>query len=167
MRLNVPNVLTSARIVITPFVYYAGIARERELFLLLFALGGLTDALDGFFARFLQLKSDMGSLFDTIADLLFYPTGLMIYFFAPAVITENWKLLAGVIGIFLAGVFVAWLRGNLYLPHLLSAKMVGIFMYVFILYTLLVEFSQPLFYVMVAVGAWAAIEQFVVGWRGK
>ena len=160
--MRIPNILTSSRIAMAPFLYYAGFAREKELFVILFALGGLTDVLDGFFARYLELKSDWGSVFDTVADVFFYPAGLLLYFFVPAVILDNWHLISIILSIFVVAVLVGWLRGKLSIPHLLSAKVSAVFMYAFVLYTLFVEYSLPFFFVTAVIGAWAALEQFIV-----
>ncbi len=160
--MKIPNILTSARIVIAPFAYYAGFAREKELFVILFALGGLTDVLDGFFARYLELKSDWGSMYDAFADLLFFPAGLLLYFFAPEVVVNNWKILVTFISVFAAAILIGWLRGKLVIPHLLSAKIFAVFMYAFVLYTLMVEYYPPFFSVVAVIGAWAALEQFIV-----
>jgi phosphatidylglycerophosphate synthase len=159
---KIPNVLTSARIALAPFVYYAGFSQERELFAILFALGGVTDVLDGFFARFLDMKSDWGSAFDTIADFLFYPAGLMLYFFVPEVITKNWKLIFGIIAIFVLAVLIGGVRKKLSIPHLASAKLCAALLYIFVLYTLLVGYSRPFLYFVLMIGAWAAVEQFIV-----
>ncbi len=162
MNVGLPNLLTSSRILIAPFLYYAGISQKRDLFVVLFLVGGLTDALDGFFARYLDLKSDWGTVFDTVADVLFYPAGFMLYFFVPQVITDNWEVIFGLSGLFIVAVIIGWLRGKLSIPHLLSAKITAIFMYVFVLHSLVFGYYLPLFYLTAAIGAWAAVEQFVV-----
>jgi len=167
MRINVPNVLTTSRLLLAPFVYYAGFMRDRELFLVLFALGGITDALDGFFARHLNVKSDWGSFFDMIADIAFYPSALMVYFFVPEVFLNNTLIVLGVVGAFVVAVGSVWLKGKWILPHLLSAKIWAVFLYLFVLYTVMFEYSPPFFYVVAAVGVWAALEQFIAGWRKK
>lgn len=160
--MKIPNILTSARIGIAPFAYYAGFAREKELFVILFALGGLTDVLDGFFARYLEMKSDWGSMYDAFADLLFFPAGLLLYFFAPEVVANNWKIIVTFISIFAVAILIGWLRGKLVIPHLLSAKIFAVFMSAFVLYTLMVEYYPPFFFVVAVIGAWAAFEQFIV-----
>lgn len=162
MCVKIPNILTSARVVIAPFAYYAGFAREKELFVILFALGGLTDVLDGFFARYLEMKSDWGSMYDAVADFLFFPSAILLYFFSPEVVVQNWRVIAIFIGILVIGILVGWLRGKLVIPHLLSAKIFAVFMYAFVLYTLMVEYYPPFFFVVAVIGAWAALEQFIV-----
>jgi len=115
--MNLPNFLTTARIAITPFVYYAGITLERELFILLFLLGGLTDVLDGWLARYMGVESDWGTNLDTIADLIFFPTVALIYFFVPEIFT-NWPIIVGIIAL-----FFSWNYCRIYTRNLSSSTL--------------------------------------------
>ena len=161
MKKRIPNLLTSSRIMLSPFVYYAGFANERELFMLLFTLGGLTDFLDGFFARYLEIDSDWGSMFDTVADVIFYPAGLLLYFFVPEVFQYR-NVVAVLVGVFALSLLIGWLRGGLKIPHLISAKIFAMASVALIFYTLWIEYYAPFLYVFLVIGAWAAIEQFIV-----
>lgn len=65
---TLPNYLSAFRIVILPFLGYtisAGWAMEACYLL---ALAGLSDFLDGWFARRRREESDVGKLMDTVAD---------------------------------------------------------------------------------------------------
>ncbi len=161
MKNRIPNLLTSSRIMLSPFVYYAGFAREKELFVILFTLGGLTDFLDGFFARYMEIDSDWGSVFDTVADGIFYPAGLLVYLFVPEVF-HYWTVISAFIGLFLVALIVGWLRGALKIPHLVSAKIFAMSSVAFVFYTLLFDYYPPFLFVFLAIGAWAALEQFIV-----
>ena len=65
-----PNLITTARIILTPFVV-AAIARGHwsQAFWIGFA-AGLTDVLDGLLARALKVSSRVGAYLDPIADKL-------------------------------------------------------------------------------------------------
>ena len=76
---NVPNALTAARLAAVPvfsalFCARGGAAvaqaRRRALSAGVFALAALTDWLDGFLARRLQLETPFGAFFDPVADKL-------------------------------------------------------------------------------------------------
>ena len=161
MRKKIPNLLTTSRIMLSPFVYYAGFTHERELFMILFSLGGLTDFLDGFFARYMEIDSDWGSVFDTIADCIFYPAGLLMYLFVPEVF-QYWTVAALLVGVMALSLMIGWLRGGLKIPHLISAKIFAMASVAFVFYTLWVEFYLPFLYVFLVIGAWATVEQFIV-----
>src|SRR5689334_10199017 len=66
--LNLPNLFTLARLLLTPFVIFAILDGRHTSALLLFALAGFTDFLDGFAARRLKLATQSGAYLDPIAD---------------------------------------------------------------------------------------------------
>src|SRR5512133_50531 len=66
--LNLPNLFTLARLVLTPFVIVAILDGRHKAALLLFVIAGFTDFLDGFSARKLKLSTQTGAYFDPIAD---------------------------------------------------------------------------------------------------
>ena len=65
---NIPNILTIVRILlIIPIIYFLEVKNSNPVwYLLLFA--GLTDYLDGLFARWLNSVSKIGSILDPLAD---------------------------------------------------------------------------------------------------
>jgi len=68
--LNIPNLLTLARILLTPFIIYAILIHEAKFALLLMAIAGLTDMLDGAIARYFNQRSIVGAYMDPLADKL-------------------------------------------------------------------------------------------------
>ncbi len=68
--LNIPNILTLARIVITPFIVFAIMEGEAVLALILMGIAGITDMLDGAIARYLNQRSTVGAFMDPLADKL-------------------------------------------------------------------------------------------------
>lgn len=66
--MNVPNTLTVLRIILVPVIIICLIQGQHLSALLLFILAGITDGLDGFFARILKQKSVLGSYLDPLAD---------------------------------------------------------------------------------------------------
>ncbi len=66
--MNVPNTLTVLRIILVPIIIICLIQGQHLSALLLFIIAGITDGLDGFFARILKQKSVLGSYLDPLAD---------------------------------------------------------------------------------------------------
>jgi cardiolipin synthase len=66
--LNLPNLFTLSRLVLTPFVIAAILDGRHGMALWLFAVAGFTDFLDGYSARRLKLATQAGAYFDPIAD---------------------------------------------------------------------------------------------------
>lgn len=67
---NIPNTLTSLRILSTPLISYFLYQQEYKIFISLFVLSSMTDFLDGFIARRYNLKTKLGSIIDPLADKL-------------------------------------------------------------------------------------------------
>ncbi|MFW5730081.1 MAG: CDP-alcohol phosphatidyltransferase family protein [Desulfonatronovibrionaceae bacterium] len=65
---TIPNILSVARILITPGFVVALFNDQHVLAMTLFVLAGLTDALDGFMARILNQRSRIGAMIDPLAD---------------------------------------------------------------------------------------------------
>lgn len=77
--LNLPNILTSVRILLVPAILIAFFAEpndKRTISLCLFLAAGLTDCLDGFFARRMNQITRLGMILDPIADKLLTATML-------------------------------------------------------------------------------------------
>lgn len=68
LTINVPNFITVVRILLTPlFVIFL----LREMFpvaVLIFAIAGISDGLDGFIARVFNQRTELGAYLDPIAD---------------------------------------------------------------------------------------------------
>jgi len=66
--LNVPNMLTLTRIIMTPVIVYMVLIGEAWLALSLMVIAGITDMLDGAIARYFNLRTTVGGYLDPIAD---------------------------------------------------------------------------------------------------
>jgi cardiolipin synthase len=70
LTINIPNILTVLRILITPVFVILLIRDEHGYALLLFVFAGISDGLDGLIARMFNQRSDLGAVLDPIADKL-------------------------------------------------------------------------------------------------
>jgi cardiolipin synthase len=66
--LNLPNLITIARILLVPVVVWAIASNEMQAAFVLFLLAGVSDAVDGFLAKRLHMKSELGAHLDPLAD---------------------------------------------------------------------------------------------------
>ena len=83
MKLNLPNIITVARIVITP-VFLAVILMENlpHRFLLaciIFSIASISDAVDGYLARKNNQVTNFGKLLDPIADKVLTTSALLAF----------------------------------------------------------------------------------------
>jgi cardiolipin synthase len=75
---NLPNILSSLRVILLPILYVFALIGMRLEFLVAYIIIGSTDALDGFLARLLNQVTKLGKFLDTVADILFYCTKYMV-----------------------------------------------------------------------------------------
>ncbi len=103
---NIPNVLSSLRVILLPLLYVFAFLSMRLEFLIGYIIIGSTDALDGFLARALNQVTKLGKVLDTVADILFYfSTLFFIYFFYPEIVAPNTWLLT-IFMVFYLGAFI-------------------------------------------------------------
>jgi len=76
--INIANGLTAARVLLVPYFAYLLISEREKAALLVFAVCGLTDALDGILARCLRQRTLAGTLLDPIADKLMMATAFIV-----------------------------------------------------------------------------------------
>jgi cardiolipin synthase len=67
---NLPNLLTLGRILITPFIVYSILNGFAVHALVLMVIAGLTDMLDGAIAKHFHMQTMVGAYMDPIADKL-------------------------------------------------------------------------------------------------
>ena len=66
--ITIPNILTVIRILLTPVFIIVTMKSLISFALLIFLIAALTDALDGFIARYFDQRSNLGAHLDPIAD---------------------------------------------------------------------------------------------------
>lgn len=66
--MNIPNTLTIFRIILVPVVVILLMQEAYFGALVVFAMAGITDGLDGFLARYLDQKTELGAYLDPLAD---------------------------------------------------------------------------------------------------
>jgi cardiolipin synthase len=70
LTINIPNILTVLRILVTPLFVICLIRDLPGYALLIFVFAGVSDGLDGLFARMFDQRSDLGAVLDPVADKL-------------------------------------------------------------------------------------------------
>ncbi|MBO0750464.1 MAG: CDP-alcohol phosphatidyltransferase family protein [Bradyrhizobiaceae bacterium] len=66
--MNLPNLITLARILLVPVVVWAIGSGQWQVAFLVFVIAGVSDAVDGFLAKRLGMTSDLGAHLDPLAD---------------------------------------------------------------------------------------------------
>lgn len=83
MNINVPNILTIARIIITPFFLTAILSENLPhrflIACIIFSIGAITDAVDGHLARKNNQITNFGKFLDPIADKVLTTSALLAF----------------------------------------------------------------------------------------
>jgi cardiolipin synthase (CMP-forming) len=75
--ISIPNILTLLRILLTPLFIILLLRHLYPQGLLVFALAGISDALDGFIARYFNQRTRLGAYLDPLADKLLLVSALV------------------------------------------------------------------------------------------
>jgi cardiolipin synthase len=67
---HIPNIISILRILLVPFVLWQLWQEHYAMALILFAVAGASDGIDGFLARHFNWTSRLGSILDPLADKL-------------------------------------------------------------------------------------------------
>ena len=67
---SIPNILTVLRILLIPLLVIFLIKGLMDHALMVFAVAGVSDGLDGFIARYFNQRTELGAYLDPIADKL-------------------------------------------------------------------------------------------------
>ena len=106
---NIPNLITLARMLMTPLAVSMIVSQRYLSAFLVFLLAGISDAIDGFVARHFDLRTELGAYMDPLADkalLISIYISLAVYGGLPA-----WLAIAVVSRdvMILVAVLVSWL----------------------------------------------------------
>lgn len=66
--MNIPNLITLGRILLVPVIIWAITSGQMAVAFVLFFIAGVSDAVDGFLAKRLNMQSEIGALLDPLAD---------------------------------------------------------------------------------------------------
>jgi cardiolipin synthase len=81
VKLTIPNLLSLLRMGLIPLFIIAVLQGQSIKALLIFLIAGLTDAMDGFIARFFNQQSPLGAYLDPIADKLLLTSAYVVLSF--------------------------------------------------------------------------------------
>ena len=75
---DIPNIISVLRILLTIPVMFFLLRHEYTLALILFAIAGISDGLDGFLAKHFSWQSRLGGLLDPLADKVLLVTSFRV-----------------------------------------------------------------------------------------
>lgn len=160
----IPNALSIARIVAAPVLVLLALQGKETAFTWVLVFGLLSDMADGMIARHFHLESQLGSLLDSIGDMLLLFTaayGIWVFHFE---IFDNYRLpIMLAIGFGLAEILLALLRyRRLSSFHTLLSKVSGYALGIFIGVLFVWGFQPWLFYLAITLSVTSNIEEFIL-----
>ncbi len=160
---HLPNTISFLRILIVPVLMYLAVNQQPMAFIIVLILAELTDALDGFLARRLDVVSELGAKLDSWGDFLVYISMVIgAWLLWPEILLREQIYVFIMIACFTLPVLVGLLKFKKWTSyHTLSAKLavvVSIIAYVLLFTGLL---SWPII-VAVTLSLYAAIEQILI-----
>lgn len=163
----IPNCITLLRIIGTLALFFT--KPLSDSFYILYTLTGVTDVLDGYFARRWKTASDFGAKLDSVADLTFYFT--VIIRLLPVLLRRLpkwiWFFAAVMAAVRIASyVTVAVKFRRFASSHTWGNKATGLMVF-FLIYVLPFWFASVYSVVLCAVGTLAALEELIIHIREK
>lgn len=139
--MNIPNILTIFRIFLIPFfifLFFSGAENSMIYAFIVFFIAGITDILDGFLARKLNMVSDVGKVLDPLADKMMLISVLICL--ASIDLVPIWLLILVMIKeltMVYGGVYLYFHQTNIIIPANKYGKFATIAFYLAIAFVLL------------------------------
>lgn len=159
LRSNIANIITSSRIIGTTIMLF--LPALSPAFLVIYAYAGLTDAIDGFIARKLDIVSEFGTKLDSISDLIFFVTMMikilpyLIHYLPHAIMLTVYAIFAFRVLIY---IYVGLLHHKLLSTHQYLNKATGFLLY-FVPFVIKTKIFTVYASIICAVAAAAAINE--------
>lgn len=160
---HLPNLISFLRILIVPVLLYLAVNQQPTIFIVVLILTELSDALDGFLARRLNVVSELGAQLDSLGDfLVFISMAIGAWLLWPDILLREQVYVIIMIVCFTLPVLVGLIKYKTWTSyHTLSVKLaviISIIAYVLVFLDLL---RWPII-IAVIVSTYAAIEQILI-----
>ncbi|MEP1093871.1 MAG: CDP-alcohol phosphatidyltransferase family protein [Cyclobacteriaceae bacterium] len=160
-KLSIPDWLSLYRILSAPVLVALIFLDMRLPFAILLLASFLSDALDGFLARRMNVVTQRGAQLDSIGDAVTFTVGLVgMVKFETDFVSEQLALLLFAFGFYILQLGLAyWRYGMPSSFHTYLAKLSAVFQGVFMLWLFFVGIEYWLFYTVVALSILETIEE--------
>jgi cardiolipin synthase len=161
---QLPNAISSARLLATPVLLFAAVARRADLFKWLLLACLISDILDGLIARIFQLRSPLGARLDSLADMIVFVIGIFgLYVFQAKVLAPHWMPLAFIVALYVLEAAVAlWRYGRISSFHTILVRIAAYAQGIFVMSLFFWGFLAWALYAMTAITALAYGEELVL-----
>ncbi|NNF20456.1 MAG: CDP-alcohol phosphatidyltransferase family protein [Saprospiraceae bacterium] len=163
-KFSIPDWLSLYRILAIPLLSYLMIAGFRELFGIFLLISFLTDAMDGYLARKLNIETQRGAQLDSIGDILTVFIGIVAAFkFEWAFMYKHLLLIIISFALYFLQLVIAFMRYGMPSSfHTILAKISMVIQSVFLVWICLVGISYALFVAAISFSILEAIEEIAL-----
>lgn len=137
---------------------------QRLIFSWFLLISYLTDAIDGYLARKLQITTSRGSQLDSVGDQITFTIGLLgLFYFENEFIIKNLWIIVIAFSPYILQMLIAYIKyGKTTAFHTYLAKFSAVVQSIFILWALFFSPELILFYAMIAIGILETIEEITL-----
>ncbi len=163
MKRHAANIITLLRL---PFSLALLLPLSTEVFLVLYALVGITDMADGIVARRMKTQSLVGARLDSIADMVMM--GVIIYkLFEIGVVALVWPWIVGIGAVRIVSILVVYFKHRVFgILHTWASKLTGLLIFLALPLNLII--SHPVvWWTVIAVAVYAAVEDLAINLKEK
>ena len=161
---NIPNMITSYRLLMFPVILYFIISGRETLFAVFFVINMVTDFFDGYIARKFNMETELGAKLDSFADNFNYLLafiGLLV--FKMEEMRPHLLSFGIFIGMLVLTVVVSLIKFRKFPSfHLKTTKYSGDIQAMFFVCLFTFGFFSPLYYLMIVWGILGAIEHLAI-----
>lgn len=163
LKRHAANIITLLRI---PLSLCLLLPLSIGLFMVLYALAGITDMADGIIARRMRTQSVLGARLDSIADMVMM--GVILYKLIDiGIIALVWPWLVAIGAVRIASIIVVYVKHRVFgVRHTWAGKLTGLLIFLALPLNFLI--SHPIvWWTVIAVAAYAAVEDLGINLKEK
>ena len=127
---SIPNILSLLRLALVPVLVALATAQRGDIFLLVLAVSLISDVLDGYLARKLNLASELGAKLDSWGDILTYAAMILgLHLIWPSIFEQQAEYLFAAMMSFILPTLLAFRKFGAYPSyHTWGAKLAAVLM---------------------------------------
>ena len=142
------DIVSILRIILTAVLFYVAAKEMIGLFIVLYIVTGLSDALDGYIARRLKQTSKRGAQLDSIADHIFNISSIFwLIWLVPEILQEIITLAVIAIAAATYIIVKVGMTRKLQFIHLWPSKVATASLFIIVLYFLVLGFNRYVLYI--------------------
>lgn len=160
---SIPNILSLLRLALVPVLVALATAQRGDIFLLVLAVSLISDVLDGYLARKLNLASELGAKLDSWGDILTYAAMILgLHLIWPSIFERQAEYLFAAMMSFILPTLLAFRKFGAYPSyHTWGAKLAAVLMAP-AYYVLILTDADSFFRVVILFHVLVALEEMAI-----